>query len=152
MIKSDFINIKNKYVSDLIKNMVKKINKKKIIIKINSIEYILSLKDKDDDSNDSFFCSNYELKECDPNNLKPVNHSDRYSPNTSLKELINKKISFVSKNPINIMLIENYDSCKNGYINNKYKGEIRFENNYFSKCISNCFYNLFDFYNISSDI
>ena len=87
-------------------------------------------------------------------------HSDGYSSNISLKELVNKKICFISKNPINIMLVEHYDSCKNGILynidknssSNNYKDEIWSENNCFNKCISNCFYNLIDYYNISSDI
>lgn len=58
------------------------------------------------------------------------------------------------------MLVEHYDSCKNGILynidknsfNNNCKGQMKSENNCFNKCISNCFYNLIDFYNISSDI
>jgi hypothetical protein len=159
-IKSDFINIKKKCVCDLIKHIVKKINNKKIVIRINSKEYTLSLKDSDDDSNNIFYDSNYELKEYAPKNLNSINHSDGYSSNILLKELVNKKICFTPKNPINIMLVEHYDSCKNGILynidknsfNNKYKGKKKFGNNCFIKFISNCFENLIDYYNISSDI
>lgn len=144
----------------MIKNIVKKINNNKIIIRINSKEYTLSLMDRDDDSNELFYDSNYELKDCEPNNLQPKNHSDGYSSKLLLKEIINNKICFISKNPINIMLAEHYDSCKNGilysYDKNSYinenKGEFRLENNCFNKYNCNCFYNLIDFYNISSDI
>ena len=160
-IKSDYINIKKKCAIDLIKHIVKKINNKKIVITINSIEYILSLKDIDDASNFHFYDSNYELKECEPKNLKPMEHSEGFSANISLKELINKKIIFICKNPINIMLVEHYDSTKNGntynidkntFKKNSHKGGIMLKNNYVKKCICNCFFSLINLYNISSDI
>ena len=61
-IQTDFFNIKEEYGYDLIKNIIKKINDKKLIVENNSIKYIISLKDCEDENNKEFYIKNYELK------------------------------------------------------------------------------------------
>ena len=63
-IQTDFFNIKEEYGYDLIKNIIKKINEKKLIVENNSIKYIISLKDCEDENNKEFYIKNYELKLC----------------------------------------------------------------------------------------
>ena len=48
-IETDFLNTKNQYGYDLVKNVILKINEKKIIINLNSINHIVSLKDWEDE-------------------------------------------------------------------------------------------------------
>ena len=107
-IQTDFFNIKEEYGYDLIKNIIKKINEKKLIVENNSIKYIISLKDCEDENNKDFYIKNYELKLCKKKTLMPKNNVPSYSPTSLLKEFENEKISFVSKNSLNIMLTENF--------------------------------------------
>jgi len=107
-IQSDFFNVNEQYIHDLIKNIVKKINDKKFNIKYNSTDYIISLRDIDDDEdNMDFYTKNYELKACKKKNFFPKNDSPSYCPNSLLKNVENENISFISKNSLNIMLREN---------------------------------------------
>ena len=99
-IKTDIFNIKKHCVSDLIRNMVKKINKKKLIININSINYIISLREFDEENNNDLYEQSYELKKWNKKDLKPKNDAKEFASDLLLKEIINEKISFVSKNPI----------------------------------------------------
>ena len=151
-IKTDIFNIKKHCVSDLIRNIVKKINKKKLIININSINYTISLREFDEENNNELYEQSYELKEWNKKDLKPINDAKEFASDLLLKEIINEKISFVSKNPINIMLIEKYEDCNfermKGTINKK-----KIENNksynifYYFKFL----YEYICFYNISSN-
>ena len=50
---------------------MKKINNKKIVINLNSVNYIISLQECDEENNDDFYYQNYELKEFRKNDLKP---------------------------------------------------------------------------------
>ena len=113
-IQSDYLNIKEKYGFDLIKNIIKKINDQNIVVENNSVKYIVSLKDNDfeDEDNKDFYTKNYELKQCTKKTLKPKEHFPGYSPTSLLEYFINERISFVSKNDLNIMLRENYNDYK----------------------------------------
>ena len=62
-IESDKFNIEKQYIYELLKNIVKLINNKNIIINHNNIKYNISLKDCED-NNDDFYIENYELKPC----------------------------------------------------------------------------------------
>ena len=120
---SDTFNIYEDNVNNLIKNIVKKINEKKIIVNCDNINYIVSLKDIEDieDENDeTFYCKNYELKACKKKNFKPKEDSPSFSSKSILKNIDNKKISFVSKNPLNIMIREKFET-------NKEEGENKYQ-------------------------
>lgn len=125
-IQSDALNLKKQCVSDLIKNIIKKINESKITIEYNSLKYILSLKDCDDENDIDFYINNYELRLCKKRKNIPNFDLPCYCPNSILNNMVNEKISFTIKNPLNIILIENYDNynekiCKKKieYINRK---------------------------------
>lgn len=106
-IETDYFNLNNQCVDELIKNVVKKINDQKLIIKINSINYIISLQDiEDDEENSNFYINNYEIKPCKKKNHYPKNDSPNYSHTTLLKNIQTENISFISKNPLNILLRE----------------------------------------------
>lgn len=152
-IKTKIFNIKKHNGYDLIKNIIKKVNNNKIIININSIKYIVSLKDSENntDTYNNFYKENYELKQYNIKNLKPK-ESFGYSPNILLKELVNEKICFVSKNPINIMLIEQYDNSENNFENKNYyniNNKLKNKRNYYNNFICNCFFKCFSLYNIN---
>lgn len=121
-IETDFLNIKNQYGYDLIKNVIQKINEKKIIINLNSINYIVSLKDCEDENNKMFIDQNYELRPFSIKTYKPKFDCPKFCSNSLLKEFINENISFISKNEINIMLIENYGDIDINEDNEEYKG------------------------------
>lgn len=106
-IKTDIFDINKKYVYNLIQNIVKVINEKKFKIKYNSIDYIISLKDIEDEENIDFYIKNYELKPCKKKNNFPKFDSPSYSSTSLLKNIENENISFISKNLLNIMLIKN---------------------------------------------
>ena len=131
------------YGYDLIKNVILKINETKIIINLNSINYIVSLKDCEDENNKNFYDQNYELRPCSLKTFKPKFDSPKFCSNSLLKEFINENISFISKNEINIMLIENYDDININAYNEKFKEnnekeeEIEKENTFIGK--KNCF-------------
>ena len=113
-VQSDYLNIKEKYGFDLIKNIIKKINDQNIVVENNSVKYIVSLKDNDfeDEDNKDFYTKNYELKQCTKKTLKPKDYIPGYSPSSLLEDFINERISFVSKNDLNVMLTQKYNDYK----------------------------------------
>ena len=114
-IKSDLFNLNRQYSYELIKNIVKKINEKNITINHNNTNYIVSLKDCDDseEENDmNFYSRNYELKPVNKINFTSKKESENYSPESLLKNIDNKKISFIVKNSFNIMFREKNESNK----------------------------------------
>ena len=115
------MNSKKQYGYDLIKNIILKINEKKIIINLNSINYLVSLKDCEDENNKNFYDQNYELRPCSIKTFKPKFDSPKFCSHSLLKEFINENISFISKNEINIMLIKNYDDNNINKYNEKFK-------------------------------
>lgn len=117
-VKSDSFNKNKQYAYELIKNIIKKINEKHITIKYNNTEYTVYIKDEQDTEDADFYTKNYELKPCKKKNFKPKVDNPSYSPNSLLKYIDSNKISFVSKSPLNIMLIEKYET--NEEENNKY--------------------------------
>ena len=120
-IHSDELNLKTQCVYDLIKNIIKKINQSNIIIEYNSLKYNLSLKDSDDENDIDFYINNYELRHCKKRKNVPDFDLPCYCSNSILNSMINEKISFVTKNPLNIILIENYDNYNENFCNNKIK-------------------------------
>jgi hypothetical protein len=117
-VKSDSFNKNEQYAYELIKNIIKKINEKNITIKYNNTNYTVYIKDEQDTEDADFYTKNYELKPCKKKNFKPKNDNPSYSPNSLLKNIDKNKISFVSKSPLNIMLIEKFE--ENEEENNKY--------------------------------
>jgi len=107
-IKSDFFKINKQYIYELIKNIVKKINNENINIKYNSKDYIISLKDIEDDDDIDFYIKNYELKPCKKKNFMPKSDCPSYSSYSLLKNIEKENISFVSKLPLNIMIREKF--------------------------------------------
>ena len=102
-IESDDLNIDTQKVSDLISDVIKKINAIKINIKYDSNEFILSLKEYE---NYEFYDNNYELKPCDK-----ISHYCKYDcpffPLTlKLYELIGQEICFIVKKTNNIKLLQ----------------------------------------------
>ena len=122
-IKSDLFNINKQYAYELIQNIVKKINEKNIIINCEKSKYIISLKDIDDyknNNNKDFYINNYELKQCNKKNFIPNPENQSFSSETLLKNINNKRISFIARNPLNIMLREKEETeLEEG--NNKYQ-------------------------------
>ena len=108
-IKSDFFNINEQYIYELIKNIVKIINNKKFIVKNNFNNYIISLKDCEEEKEIDFYIKNYEIKQYNNKISLFKNDLPTYSSNSLLKIISDEKINFVSKSPLNIMLIETYD-------------------------------------------
>lgn len=105
-IKSDFLNTKSQNVSDLIKNIVKKFNQRKFSID----NYIICLKQNHNDENKEFYIKNYELREAKKKNFKPKFDLPCYFHLAPLKNVSYEKISFVVKDPLNIMMIEKYEN------------------------------------------
>lgn len=128
-IESDLLNVNNQYISDLIKNIVKKINENSFIIKYNSTEFNLSLKENENDNEDNtFYINNYEVRLCKKKTLIPKFDLPNFSPNSLLSNIMNEKISFISKSPLNIMV-------RNKSIDNDYKICIKNRESYKSKNI-----------------
>ena len=107
-IESESFNIEKQYVYELIKNIVKIINNNNYIINYKSTNYVVSLKDCEN-SDYNFYINNYEIRPCKKKNFFPKNDLPQYSTNSLLKDIIYERISFVSKNALNIMLFEKYD-------------------------------------------
>ena len=128
-IETDFLNIKKKNGYDLIKNIINNINNKQITINLNSINYILALKDCDYENCKNFYDKNYLLKPCHKKYLKPKNDCPNYNNNSTLEELMNETISFICKNEINIMLIEKYDDFTKIKTNKKHEKTINKDKN-----------------------
>ena len=108
-IQSNLFNINAQYIYELIENIVKTINEKNIIINYNNNDYIISLKDledSEDQNNNDFYIENYELKPCKKKNFFPKMDLPSFSPKSLLKNIENKKLSFIVKNPLNIMIRE----------------------------------------------
>jgi len=108
-IKTDPFYINKQYIYELIKNVVKKVNNEKIVITYKSAKCIISLKDIEEDENIDFYIKNYEVKPCKKKNFMPKNDSPSYSPFSLLNNIENENISFVLKNPLNIMIRETYE-------------------------------------------
>lgn len=119
-IESDIFNIEKQYIYDLLRNIVKIVNNKNITINYKGINYIISLKDCEDKNKD-FYIKNYELKHCKKVKYTPKDYLPSYSSNSILKNIIKERISFVSKDPLNIMLIQKYDDFKEKNLNEKIK-------------------------------
>jgi len=118
LIETDLLNTKNQYGYDLLKNLVQIINKKKITININSVKYIISLRDCGED-NIPFFMDNYELRPFNNKTMKPKFDKPSLSSTSLLKNFVKENISFVSKYDLNIMLNEQFEENeKNLYLNN----------------------------------
>jgi hypothetical protein len=119
-IKTDFFNKNEQYIYELIKNIVKKINEKNIVINYNNANYIVSLKDCDDyeDNDKRFYMDNYEIKQCNIKNLTPLDDTPSFSSDSLIKNIERKKLSFVYKTPLNIMIREKIESKEE---NNKYQ-------------------------------
>lgn len=84
------------------------------------------MKDCDDENDINFYINNYELRLYKKRKNIPNFDLPCYCPNSILNNMVNEKISFTIKNPLNIILIENYDNynekiCKKKieYINSK---------------------------------
>lgn len=107
-IKSEFFKTNKQYAYELIKDIVKKINNKNINIKYNSKDYIISLKDIEDDDDINFYIKNYELKPCKKKTFIPKSDCPSYSSSSLLKNIEKENISFVSKLPLNIMIREKF--------------------------------------------
>ena len=107
LIESDDLNIENQCVSDLIYNIVKKINSKKIIINFENNEFILSLKEYE---NIELYNNNYELRLYDKISHIPNYDNPCFSPELLLDELIAEDICFVVKKSSNIKLLEKFDN------------------------------------------
>lgn len=119
-IESDKFNVEKQHIYELLKNIVKLINNKNIIISHNNIKYTISLKDCDD-NNDDFYIKNYEIKPCKKKNFEPKFDLPSYDSYSLLENIVKERISFVSKNPLNIMLIQKYEEenkSENGHFQN----------------------------------
>ena len=115
-IQSDLFNINTQYIYELIENIVKTINDKNIIINYNNNDYIISLKDlensEDQNNNIDFYIKNYELKPCKKKDFHPKFDFPSFSPKSLLKNIENKKLSFIIKSPLNIMIREKFEINK----------------------------------------
>ena len=114
-IKSDFFNLNDQYVYELLQNIVKKINEKNIIIIYDNNKYIISLKDCEENkegNNKNFYIKNYEFKPCNKNNFFPDVESENFPSDILLKNIDSKKINFMVKSPLNIMIREKMDTNK----------------------------------------
>ena len=125
-IKSDLFDPQKQYTYELIKNIIKKINEKKIIINYDNTKYFVSLKDiedYEDKNNIDFYIKNYEFKQCNKNNFVPKNDIESFSSESLLKNIDSKKISFIAKNPLNIMVREKIET-------NLEEGDNKYQNYY----------------------
>lgn len=118
-IKTDLFNSNEQYINELIKNIVKKINEQKCVINYNDTEYIVSLRDCDDENDKDFYIKNYGIKPCKKKNNLPKDDTPSYSSKSLIKIIDNKKFSFISKSSLNIMLREKTEiqeeECENKY-------------------------------------
>jgi len=107
--ESDLLNIDNQYVYNLIQNIIKKINNESIIINYDSKDYILSVKENENDDKKKFYINNFELRICKKKTLKPKNDVPPFSPELLLNNIQDDIISFICKNNMYIMLIEKFE-------------------------------------------
>ena len=110
LVKSDKLNIDTECVSDLIFNIIKKINSQKIEVNDKNNEYILSLKEYE---NIDFYNDNYELRPFMKIFHIPKFDCPCFSPKLLLNELITQEICLVVKKLSNIKLSEKYDDDLN---------------------------------------
>jgi hypothetical protein len=94
-IESDVFNVNKNSVQDLIKNIINKINEKKIIFQHKKNKYILSLKDCEEESNQEFYRVNYKLRN---------NESKDFSFGSLLSDIRDKKLNFFCVNTLNLMI------------------------------------------------
>ena len=97
-IESDTFDLDNQNVSDLIQNIIKKINDKKITINYDLKEFTLLL-----NVSEKNIYIDYELRPCDPLTHTPNNNDEPYSAKNKLNVIEAQEISFVSKTPINLI-------------------------------------------------
>jgi hypothetical protein len=104
-IESDLLNINTQYGYDLIENIINKINNKSIVVNNNSMQYIFSLKNCENNNNKNFYMENYELRLC-KKNLKPNFELPPFFSSILLKNILNEKLSLICHNNLYIMLLE----------------------------------------------
>ena len=97
-IESDSFDLDNQNVSDLILNIIKKINDKKITINYNLKECVLLL-----NVSEKNIYIDYELRPCNPITHAPNNDDEPYLAKNKLNVIEAQEISFVLKNPINFI-------------------------------------------------
>ena len=76
------------------------------MFKVNKINYILSLKDCEEDVDKDFYTDNYALIDYNPK--KTFNNFDyiKYPSDLFLKDIKSSKLNLVCKSPLNIMIRE----------------------------------------------
>ena len=144
-IESDLLDINTQYGYDLIENIINKINNKSIVVNNNSMQYIFSLKDCQNNNNKNFYMENYELRLC-KKNLKPNFELPPFYSSFLLKNIFNEKLSLICQNNLYIMLLEktgdNHENEKeNENINekeHKIKIRIKKENSKYDSDNYNC--------------
>ena len=103
-INTENFNVYETHIYDLIKYIVKKINNSNIVIKgNNNINYSVSLKDIDQEDNNDFYINNYEIK---PFEFWKRKDCKDICPTSLIKSLNEENINFLTKNPLNILLIK----------------------------------------------
>ena len=119
-IESDLLNINNQYGYDLIRNIIKKVNNESRVINNDSKNFIISLKDCENED-DTFYINNFELRKCKKNTLKPNKELPPFSSNLLLNNILDDSISLICKNNIYIMLIEKYNDIEEEkYVNDSF--------------------------------
>ena len=107
--ESDLLNIDNQYGYDLIQNIINKINNESLVINYNSKDYILSVKESQNDDKKNFYINNFEIRKCKIKTLKPKDDAPPISPELLLNNILDDTISFICKNNMYIILIEKFD-------------------------------------------
>jgi hypothetical protein len=107
--ESDLLNIDNQYGYDLIQNIIKKINNESLVINYDSKDYILSVKENQNDDIKNFYINNFEIRKCKKKTFKPKDDVPPFSPELLLNNILDDTISFICKNNIYIILIEKFD-------------------------------------------
>ena len=107
--ESDLLNIDNQYGYDLIQNIIKKINNESLVINYDSKDYILSVKENQNDDTKNFYINNFEIRKCQKKTFKPKDDVPPFSPELLLNNILDDTISFICKNNIYIILIEKFD-------------------------------------------
>ena len=107
--ESDLLNIDNQYGYDLIQNIIKKINNESLVINYDSKDYILSVKENQNDDTKNFYINNFEIRKCKKKTFKPKDDVPPFSPELLLNNILDDTISFICKNNIYIILIEKFD-------------------------------------------
>ena len=107
--ESDLLNIDNQYGYDLIQNIINKINNESLVINYDSKDYILSVKENQNDDTKNFYINNFEIRKCKKKTFKPKDDVPPFSPELLLNNILDDTISFICKNNMYIMLIEKFD-------------------------------------------